>query len=76
MAHGSRKAVLTAIATNSIITIIKFIAAAFSYAAVKATLERTEQIIDELIADLKRKKPQASHATIEIEGIATTADKK
>lgn len=40
-------------------------------AAVQATLERTEQIIEELVAQTKALAPRVSHATIEIEGIAS-----
>lgn len=40
-------------------------------AAVQATLERTEQIIDELVACIKDRLPRVSHVTIEVEGIAT-----
>ena len=40
-------------------------------AAVQATLERTEQIIEELVASIKAKLPRVSHVTIEVEGIAT-----
>lgn len=40
-------------------------------AAVQTTLERTEQIIDELEAALKEKAPQVSHITIEVEGITS-----
>ncbi|MBT5230072.1 MAG: cation diffusion facilitator family transporter [Methylococcales bacterium] len=41
-----------------------------SRAAVQATLERTEQIVDELTAALKKVMPRVSHVTIEIDGIA------
>ena len=37
---------------------------------VQATLERTEQIIDELELSLRGKCPRVSHVTIEVEGIA------
>ena len=37
---------------------------------VKATLERTEQIIDELELRLREQCPRISHVTIEVEGIA------
>ena len=40
-------------------------------AAVQATLERTEQIIEELVASIKQKLPRVSHVTIEVEGVAT-----
>jgi len=39
-------------------------------AAVQSTLERTEQIIDELEVGLKRIAPQVTHITIEVEGIS------
>lgn len=39
-------------------------------AAVQATLERTEQIIDELAQALRSRSPQVSHVTIEVQGIA------
>jgi zinc transporter 9 len=38
-------------------------------AAVQATLERTEQIIDELEAQLRERCPRVSHITIEVQGI-------
>ena len=38
-------------------------------ALVKATLERTEQIIDELELRLREQCPRVSHVTIEVEGI-------
>ncbi len=38
-------------------------------AAVQSTLERTEQIIDELEARLQEIAPQVTHVTIEVEGI-------
>jgi len=38
-------------------------------AAVQSTLERTEQIIDELEASLQEVAPQVTHITIEVEGI-------
>ncbi len=37
---------------------------------VQATLERTEQIIDELELRLREQCPRVSHVTIEVEGIA------
>jgi len=40
-------------------------------AAVQATLERTEQIIEELVDSIRKKLPRVSHVTIEVEGIAT-----
>lgn len=40
-------------------------------AAVQATLERTEQIIEELVANIRSRLPRVSHVTIEVEGIAT-----
>jgi|TARA_B100000959_G_scaffold39905_1_gene39086 zinc transporter 9 len=39
-------------------------------AAVQATLERTEQLIDELEAQLRNRCPRVSHVTIEVQGIA------
>ena len=39
-------------------------------ALVQATLERTEQIIDELELRLREQCPRVSHVTIEVEGIA------
>ena len=39
-------------------------------AAVQSTLERTEQIIDELEIELKKIAPQVTHITIEVEGIS------
>lgn len=41
-------------------------------AVIQATLERTEEIIDELESDLKSICPQVSHLTIEVEGIAVS----
>ena len=41
-----------------------------SRAVVQATLERTEQIIDELEAELRHRCPQVSHLTVEVQGIA------
>ena len=41
-------------------------------ALVKATLERTEQIIDELELRLREQCPRVSHVTIEVEGIVET----
>lgn len=43
-------------------------------AAVQATLERTEQIIEELVASIKLQLPRVSHVTIEVEGIATNPE--
>ena len=40
-------------------------------AAVQATLELTEQIIEELVQSIQEKLPRVSHVTIEVEGIAT-----
>jgi len=40
-------------------------------AAVQATLERTEQIVEELVENIKTRLPRVSHVTIEVEGIAT-----
>jgi zinc transporter 9 len=45
-------------------------------ATVQATIERTESIIEELVENVKLKAPQVSHATIEVEGIATPAEKE
>lgn len=42
-------------------------------AVIQATLERTEAIIDELEAELKKCCPQVSHLTVEVEGIATAS---
>ena len=42
-------------------------------AVIQATLERTEEIIDELESELKKDCPQVSHLTIEVEGIAQCA---
>ncbi len=42
-------------------------------ALVQATLERTEEIIDELEAKLKTRCPQVFHLTVEVEGIAEPA---
>ncbi|MBB5210856.1 cation diffusion facilitator family transporter [Microbulbifer hydrolyticus] len=39
-------------------------------ATIQATLEATEQLIDSLEAELKRRCPQVFHLTIEVEGIA------
>ncbi len=41
-----------------------------SRAVVQATLERTEEVIDELEAELRQKCPQVSHLTVEVQGIA------
>ena len=40
-------------------------------AAVQATLERTESIIEELVAEIRKRLPRVFHVTIEVEGIAT-----
>lgn len=40
-------------------------------AAVQATLERTEHIIEELVRCIQERLPRVSHVTIEVEGIAT-----
>lgn len=40
-------------------------------AAVQATLERTEHIIEELVAEIRQRLPRVFHVTIEVEGIAT-----
>lgn len=42
-------------------------------AIAQATIERTEQIIEEVVQEVKRIVPRVSHATIEVEGIATPA---
>jgi zinc transporter 9 len=42
-------------------------------ASVIVTLQRTEEIIDELEAAVKKALPRVSHITIEVEGIATLA---
>ncbi len=42
-------------------------------AIAQATIERTEQIIDEVVQKVKRIVPRVSHATIEVEGIASPA---
>ncbi len=42
-------------------------------AAVKATLERTEQIIDEVESRLRDFCPRVSHVTLEVQGIASNA---
>jgi zinc transporter 9 len=42
-------------------------------AAVKATLERTEQIIDEVESRLRDFCPRVSHVTLEVQGIASDA---
>ena len=39
-------------------------------AVIQATLERTEEVIDGLEADLIQRCPQVSHLTVEVEGIA------
>jgi zinc transporter 9 len=49
----------------------KLIEYAETRAVIQATLERTEEIIDELEAELKKICPQVSHLTIEVEGIAS-----
>ncbi len=41
-----------------------------SRAVVQATLERTEEVIDELEAELRQQCPQVSHLTVEVQGIA------
>ena len=43
-------------------------------AIVQATIERTESIIEELVEGVKQKVPEVTHATIEVEGIATPAE--
>ena len=40
-------------------------------AVVQATLERTEEVIDQLEKELKARCPQVFHLTVEVEGIAT-----
>ena len=42
-------------------------------AAVQATLERTETLIDELERLMRERCPRVSHITIEVEGIAPQA---
>ncbi len=44
-------------------------------ATVEATIERTEQISEEIVSEVQRLLPRVSHATIEIEGIATPVKK-
>jgi zinc transporter 9 len=41
-------------------------------ASVQATLERTEEIINELESELRARAPQVDHATIEVEGIVSS----
>ena len=43
-------------------------------AVIQATLERAEEVIDELEKDLREKAPQISHVTIEVEGIAASME--
>ena len=43
-------------------------------AVIQATLERAEEVIDELEKDLRKNAPQISHVTIEVEGIAAPAE--
>jgi zinc transporter 9 len=43
-----------------------------SRAAAQATLERTELVIEQLAAAVRKKLPRIHHVTIEIEGIATS----
>ncbi len=43
-------------------------------AVVRATLERTEEIIDELQAALRKTCPQVSHLTVEVQGIAEPSE--
>ena len=43
-------------------------------AVIQATLERAEEVIDELEKDLRKKAPQISHVTIEVEGIAAPSE--
>jgi hypothetical protein len=40
-------------------------------AAAQATLERTEEIIEELAAAVRQRLPRVQHVTLEVEGIAT-----
>ena len=40
-------------------------------AAAQATLERTEEIIEELAAAIRQRLPRVQHVTLEVEGIAT-----
>lgn len=44
-----------------------------SYAAVTVTLSRAESIIDELEAEIRRRSPQVTHITLEVEGISAAA---
>ncbi len=44
-----------------------------SYAAVTVTLSRAERIIDELEAEIRRRSPQVTHITLEVEGISAPA---
>jgi divalent metal cation (Fe/Co/Zn/Cd) transporter len=45
-----------------------------SRAAVEATLTRTEEIVDELEAEIRRRAPQVCHITIEVQGIAAVVE--
>ena len=45
-------------------------------AAAQATLERTEEIIEELAAAIRQRLPRVSHVTLEVEGIATAPGMK
>lgn len=54
----------------------KLVQYAETRAVIQATLERTEEIIDELEADLKKDCRQVSHLTIEVEGIAPSSGTK
>jgi len=45
-----------------------------SRAAIQATLEKTETIIDELTAALQNRLPRVTHVTIEVEGIAAPVE--
>jgi zinc transporter 9 len=48
------------------------------YAAARAaavvTLQRTEQIIDELEAEVKQRMPRVTHITLEVEGITSPTE--
>lgn len=47
---------------------------AIARAAAVVTLQRTEQIIDELEAEVKQRLPRVSHITLEVEGITSPAE--
>jgi len=70
MSHSSRKAVITAIISNALVTILKFIAGSASTRAfVELIITRTKAIIDEIEAEICKRIPRVSHITLEIEGI-------